>query len=66
VPAGFHTTAVATLGATVHHNNAALAASTLMLLMLNAGAASVRQSAILADPAFVNRALDVLWCACKS
>jgi hypothetical protein len=66
VPAGFHTTAIATLHATAQHNNAALGASTRILLMLNAGAAFARQSAILADPAFANRSMDVLWCACKS
>jgi hypothetical protein len=65
VPAGYHTTAVATLAASVQHNNATLAASTRMYLMLNAGAANVLQSTILADAAFVNRTMDVLWCACK-
>jgi hypothetical protein len=66
VPVGYHTTLVATLGATVHHNNATLATSTRMLLMLNPGAPMVRQSTILHDPAFANRTMDALWCACRS
>lgn len=66
LPAGYTHTALASLNATVSHNNATLAGSTRMLLMLNAGAATVRQSQILADPAFAQRTMDVLWCACRS
>lgn len=66
VPAGFHKTAIASLRATAQHNTPALGASTRILLMLNTGAASMRVSDILADPAFSNRSMDVLCCVSKS
>jgi hypothetical protein len=66
IPAGFVATPVPALHATVHHDAATIAGSTRMLLMVDAGRPPLLLSTILYDPTFADRALDVLWCACKS
>jgi hypothetical protein len=66
IPAAYGSTAIAALGATVRHNAATLAGSNRMVLMINAGQATQLLSAIISDPNFNARALDILWCACKS
>ena len=59
-------TPILALGATVHHNAPNLASSNQMLLMIDAGQREIRLSTIINDPNFTARALDILWCACKS
>lgn len=66
IPGGYNQTAIAALGATVHHNGATLAASTRMLLVVNDASPPILLSDILADANFNARPLDALWCACKT
>lgn len=66
IPAGYHNTAIAALGATVHHNAATLVASTHMVLMIDAGQPARLLSTIISEPNFANRPFDILWCACKT
>ena len=60
-PAAYHATAVPTLHATVRHDGPTLAVSTRMLLTVDVGYGPIAPSAILGDPNFVNRSMDVLW-----
>lgn len=63
-----HQTAINIQGipATVYHNNATIALSNRMLLMVDPGAQNiVLLSSILSDPNFLTRTMDVMWCACK-
>lgn len=66
IPGGYNQTAVAALGATVHHNGATIAASNRMILMVDDGNAPILLSDALNDANFNARPLDVLWCACRS
>ncbi|MYM31008.1 hypothetical protein GTP58_21960 [Duganella sp. CY15W] len=66
IPAGYGTTAIAALGATVRHDAPTLGASTRLILMVDNGRPNIRLSALLNDANFNGRPFDVLWCACKS
>ena len=65
VPAAYHATPIPALHATVRHTNATIAASDRMVLTVDAGHGPLALSAILNDPNFAHRTLDVLWDVCK-
>lgn len=65
IPGAYHTTAIPALHATVRHNAPTIAASDRMVLTVDAGHGPLRLSAILADPNFAHRSMDVLWDVCK-
>lgn len=62
-----HNTPVPGLGGIIHHNNTTVATSNRLLFTMNTPAPfTIRLSDILMNSNFAGRAIDVLWCACKS